>query len=325
MEKGTEKKTKTGRGMNWRTVVIVLLALIVLAEGAFLLLNRRSGPAASGTEASAADQSGADDSGDGGTDADTAPDDGDVSGDASGSAATPDPNGGGQTGGTDAGGTAGTGGAAGGGSGTQAPIPTPAVVIPDENKGKPYAGAIGILQNYVKSPSVGTLGYLMGGEVCGDQMQRFVTSTLMMSGQSFEQLQTQMNTSLDLPQGATSLVVTGETPLTQEQLTNARNQLRQQEDQYRALGEAYAEYKSLNDTEWEQLGSSFGMSGPDFKKVVLDLGDSASAMASRLSGADITEGYTVTLQTNTGVAIQTAVYCIGGKWVTNAFFDTQIN
>ena len=48
-----------------------------------------------------------------------------------------------------------------------------------------------------------------------------------------------------------------------------------------------------------------------------------TAMADLLSGADVTEGYRVTLRTNTGATTQTDVYCIGGKWVTKAFFDMQ--
>ena len=313
-----EKKSESKRRLNPRTILIIVLAVIVLAEGAFLLLHRPAdrpdnGASAAGSAADGGTADGPDDSaGTSGGETGESGESGDGSGDVAGT--TPDS---GETGdGKKASDKSG---------GAQTPAQTPAVVIPEQNKGKPYANAVGILQNYIQSPSVATLSYLLGGELTGDQMQRFIPAVMTLSGQTFEQLQAQMTADLDLPQGATALVVTNETPLTAEQLSAAASKMTAQTENYRAISDSFREYKSYNNSEWEELGAMFGLSGADARTMILNIGDSATAMADRMDGAAISQGYELTLQAGNGAAFLVKVYCINGKWVTGAFFDTQIS
>lgn len=325
-----DKHTKPKRRISTSMIIIIALAVIILAEGAFLLLHRSPGgsaggeaSAAAGTDAASADGADADDGSSdaavtGSTSSDASkPDDSAQSGDSTKSSDKAKSTESGKSGSK-------ASGKSGSGADAPAPVQTPAVTIPEQNKSKPYAAAIGILQNYMSSPSPATLGYLLGGEFTGDQMTRFLPAILTLSGQSFEQMQTQISAALNLPQNASKLVIVSETKLTQDQLSAASAQIKEQLENYQAISESFKEYKSYNTSEWEQLGAQFNISGTEAKSLILGIGDSATAMADRISGANISDGYDVTLQADTGEAIQVKVFCIGGKWVTGAFFDTQI-
>lgn len=205
----------------------------------------------------------------------------------------------------------------------QAPVQTPKVTIPPENKDKPYAGAIAVLSNYAKSPSAGTLAYLLGGEMLGEQMQRFLPALITMSGTSADAMIDEMDDVLDLPEGTTSLKITGAQPLSAEEISSAREQVRTMETSFAAMSDGFSDTNSFTEDEWAAIGASLGLSGSQAKRLLNELADSSRAMANLLSGADVTEGYCVTLRTNTGATTQTDVYCIGGKWVTKSFFDMQ--
>ena len=85
MEHKSEKKRLTPR-----TILIIVLALVVLGEGAFLLLHRKADPAG-GSEASGAGQTQTADSGDAQDGANADPDgSGDAQGSASGGSETSD-------------------------------------------------------------------------------------------------------------------------------------------------------------------------------------------------------------------------------------------
>lgn len=300
---------KSPRRINFRIIAIIILSLIVLGEGAFLLLHRGGDAGSSGADAAAAGTSDAPQNGgtDGaGAQASDAPDaDPDASADP---AASDTP----QNGGTESG-------------SVQQPVPTPAVVIPPENKDKAYASAIGAVASCAKSPSVGTLAYVLGGELTGDQMQRFLPALLTMSGSSLELLEQEVNTDLDLPEGTTSLVITDERALSQDQINAAREKLQDMHISFSTMGELANEVRSYTDADWQEFGSQLNMSGPDAKKMFSDLTGSANAISSTLTGAEISEAYQVTLKSNTGDTMVTNVYCINGKWVTSAFFDMQFS
>ena len=207
----------------------------------------------------------------------------------------------------------------------QAPVQTPKVTIPPENKDKPYAGAIAVLSNYAKSPSAGTLAYLLGGEMLGEQMQRFLPALITMSGTSADAMIDEMDTVLALPEGTTSLTITDAQPLPAEEIDSAREQVRAIETSYAAMAEGFSDTASFSDDDWAAIGRQLGLSGSQARRLLRELADSSGAMAGLLSGADVTEGYLVTLKTNTGAAAQTSVYCIAGKWVTSAFFNMEFN
>ena len=317
-----DKRTESKRRLSPLTIAIIALSVLIVAEGAFLLLHRGSDAGAAGgaSAAAGADAAASDGAGDASADAD-------APADAAGSAAGQSADGSTDSKGDDKaknGGSKSADKSGSGGTNAQTPVQTPAVEIPEQNKGKPYAAAIAYLQNYLSSPTQTTLSYLLGGELTGDQMARFLPAALTLSGQSFEEIQAQMSADLNLPQGAATLVVTNETPLSQEDLSAAAAQMQVQLDNYTAVSESFRDYKSFNANEWEQLGAQFGISGTEAKQLVLSIGDSAAAMADRLTGVSVTEGYDVTLQAGNGEILQVKVFCINGKWVTAAFFDTQI-
>ena len=294
-------------------IAMLALAVLILLEGLFLL-HLKSAAAEQGAaapEAQSTAQAAA--SGDGNAQESAS---GAESSDAPDASAPPEE--------TPAGSEGENASASGSGS-AQAPVQTPKVTIPPENKGKPYAGAIAALSNYAKSPSAGTLAYLLGGEALGEQMQRFLPALITMSGSSADMMIDEMNTVLALPEGTTSLTITDAQPLPAEEIDSAREQVRAIETSYAAMAEGFSDTASFSDDDWAAIGRQLGLSGSQAKRLLNELADSSRAMAGLLSGADVTEGYLVSLKTNTGAAAQTSVYCIGGKWVTSAFFNMEFN
>ena len=301
---------KEKQRLNSRSILIIVLALIVLAEGAFLLLHRKDASgSAGGTAAAAAEPDGKQDAGDQPSgDGSPAPDGGDKTAaekkdaDQPGASAAPD------------------------GDGTaQAPSQTPPPEIPKENKGKPYAGAIAAISNYMKAPSEATLAYLLGGELAGEQMQRFIPALFDMSGGTEEMLRSELIADLDLPADAATLKITDERALSQDQLRTAHEKLQEIQLSFSGMGGLADEIKGYSDAEWAEFGSQLGLSGADAKRLLTELTSSAGSIASLLSGASITEGYQVTLNSDSGATTVTNVYCIGGNWVTSAFFDMQFS
>ena len=305
----TEKKTKR----NPLTILIVVLALIVLAEGIFLLANRKNAAPADPVAASGApadNQNGSPADGQPSDDASGAPDNG--AGSAGGDKNDADPN-------------ASAAPDNGADSGSAAPAQTPPIEIPPENRDKAYAGAVGALSNYTKSPSTATLAYVLGGELVGEQMQKFLPALFTMSGGNEETIRDELAADLDITTGTTSLTVAGEKALSAEQLQSASDKLKDMEASFSSMGALADEVKSFTDSDWNEFGSQLNLSGPQAKQLFMDLTSSSSAIAGMLSGAKITEGYQLTLKSNTGDTTVTNVYCINGKWVTSAFFDMQFS
>lgn len=302
-------KKKSPRRINYRIVAIVVLALVVLAESAFLLLHRGKDAGASGAGSAAQSASAAANTDGTASDSPDAQSSDDPA-DASDGSADPDASDAPQSGADNSG-------------STQQPTQTPAVVIPPENKDKAYAAAVGAIASYAKSPSVATLAYVLGGELTGDQMQRFLPALLTMSGSSAELLEQEVNTDLALPEGTNSLIVTAEQALSPDQISAAREKLQDIQLSFSTMGELANEVRTYSDADWEEFGAQLDMSGPDAKKLFSDLTGSSNAIAAALSGAEISEAYQVTLKSNTGDTMVTNVYCINGKWVTAAFFDMQ--
>ena len=295
-----DQKSENRRRLNPRTIAIIVLALVVLAEGAFLLLHRRSddagsADAAASTAAESADGSETADPQESGSDTEQDPS-------AEKGEASPDNQ---QSG------------------GAQPPAQTPTPSIPPENTGKAYAGAIAALANYAKAPNEATLGYLLGGELLGDQMQIFLPALLGMSGQGVDALRTEMDAALGLPAGTTSLTITGEQALPADEISAARERLRTIEQSFSAIVTGFSEYTGYSDSDWASIGSQLGISGAEAKRMISDLTTSSKTMEGLLVGSDISEGYLVTLKTNSGATMQTNVYCISGKWVTTAFFNME--
>ena len=305
--------TGNRRKLSPRMIVILALALIVLAEGAFLLLHRKSGGTDAGADTAAAAESTepAQENGSAQAEASAAPEAGKTE-------TTPAPS-------ETADEKAGSKQAESKDGGAQAPAQTPAVTIPPENRGKAYAGAIAGLENYVKSPSAGTIAYLLGGELLGEQMQRFLPALLTLSGQGTDLMQAELDAAFGLPAGTTALTITGEQALGADDLNTAREQLRKLEQSFAAIAESFSEYSAFTDEEWKSIGSQLSLSGADAKRLIREIADSAGAMAQQLSGTDVTDGYAVALKTNTGATTATNVYCIAGKWVTSAFFNMEFD
>ena len=296
-----------------RTIAIIVLAVVVLAEGAFLLLRRKPDSSAAGKDAavsaSASPETQQDADGDGkADDAEVSPDGSDAPevstapDDKKSDEKKPDNQ---------------------NSDNKNAPAQTPAVSVPPENQGKAYAGEIAVLANYAKSPTEGTIAYLLGGELLGEQMQKFLPALLNMSGQTVEALQAELDTALNLPTGTTSLTITGEQALSADDINDAREQVRTLQKSFAAIAAEFADYPSFTDADWASIGSDLGISAADAKRMLTDITTSSETMSGLLSGADVTEGYRVTLTTNTGATMQTNVYCIAGKWVTSAFFNLE--
>ena len=318
MDQNNERK----RRLSPRMIAILVLALIVLAEGAFLLLHHKQ------TGGSSTDQTVA---------ASTKPDetapDGDKA-DAPDTAAdtaapqTTDSAGQTKTDSTDKsdskpGDSKSDGSNSGSDTSNQAPTETPAVSIPPENREKPYAAAIAALANYAKTPSEGTLAYLLGGELMGAEMQKFLPALLTMSGQSVDLLYTQMDAAMELPDKTTALTITDAQPLSETDVSTARDRVRTMETSFSAIAQSFNDYAAFTDDEWASIGKQLGLSGAEAKQMISDLTTSSRTMAGLLQDADISEAYLVTMKTNTGETAQTNVYCIGGKWVTTAFFNME--
>ena len=295
-------------------IAMLALAVLILLEGVFLvyLKSAAAEKGAAAGEAQSAAQTAAFGGGDAQENADPA-----ESANAPDASAQPEE--------TDAGTQSEQDASAPDAGGVQSPVQTPKVTIPPENKDKPYAAAIAALSNYAKSPSLGTLSYLLGGELLSEQMQRFLPALITMSASSADMMIEEMDAVLDLPEGTTSLTITGAQPLSAEALSDAREHVRTMETNYAAIADGFSDTSHFSDDDWAAIGRDLGLSGSQAKRLMAELADSSRAMAGLLSGADVTEGYALSLKTNTGAAAQTNVYCIGGKWVTSAFFNMEFN
>ena len=285
------------RRLSPRVIVILVLALVVLAEGAFLLLHRSPG----GTDAGAAAASAApaEQEQDAQPSVSAAPEE-----TASETSSAPD-------GKSD--------------SSAQSPAQTPVGTNKPESPVKPYAGVITLLENYVKSPTEDSIAHLLGGELLGDQMQRFLPALLTMSGQDTGLMKAELDASFGLPAGTAALTVAGDRALSNAELNDAREQVRTLEQSFASIADGFSEYSAFTDADWNAVGSQLGLSGADAKRLIAEIGDSAAAMAQLLSGADVTGGYAVTLKTNSGETAATNVYCVAGKWVTSAFFNMEFD
>lgn len=307
MDKETNNEKK--RRLSPRMIVIIALALVVLSEGAFLLLRRKpSGADASGPDAAAVSAEPGSATGEEGSATTAAPD---ASGTPESSAKSEEKSGDKKSDSKD--------------SGAEAPVQTPAVTIPPENQGKAYAGAIAVMANYAKNPSEATLAYLMGGDLLGEPMQRFLPALLTMGGQTMDVMKTEMDAALNLPEGTTALTITGEQALGADALSAAREQLRVMETSFAAIAESFSGCEAFTDDEWNAIGSELGLSAADAKRLLTEITASSKTMAGLLSGTDVTEGYAVAMKTNTGADMATNVYCVAGKWVTNAFFNIELS
>ena len=309
-----EKKEK--KALNLRASLIILLALIVLGEGVFLLTHRKGGsPAENDSDAASGAPADGQESASGDSqpsaEASSAPDAAAESGNEKKSSGT-DPKA------SDKQDTSGN-------SGSQTPAPTPPVEIPPENKGKAYAGVVGALSNYIKSPSAATLAYVLGGEFAGDQMQRFLPALFTMGGVGEEMLRTELTADLDIPEGTTSLTIAGEQALSKEELQSANQKLQDTKLSFSSIGDLADQVKNFSDSDWEEFGAQLNLTGPQAKELFTELTGSANSIASLLTDAKVSEGYQVTLKANTGASTVTNVYCINGKWVTSAFFDMQFS
>ena len=309
-----EKKKK--KALNLRASLIILLALIVLGEGIFLLTHRKGGSPAANDSAAASGapadgQESASGDGQPSADASSAPD-ADAASETDKKSSDADPK-------------ASDTQDASGNSGSQAPAQTPPVEIPPENKDKAYAGAVAALSNYMKSPSAATLAYVLGGELAGGQMQRFLPALFTMSGGSEEMLRAELTADLDIPEGTASLTIAGEQALSKEELQSASQKLQDIKLSFSSMGDLADQVKSFSDADWEEFGAQLNLAGPQAKELFTELTGSANSIASLLTDAKVSEGYQVTLKSNTGASTVTNVYCINGKWVTSAFFDMQFS
>ena len=167
--------------------------------------------------------------------------------------------------------------------------------------------------------------YLMGGDLLGEPMQRFLPALLTMGGQTMDVMKTEMDAALNLPEGTTALTITGEQALGADALSAAREQLRVMETSFAAIAESFSGCEAFTDDEWNAIGSELGLSAADAKRLLTEITASSKTMAGLLSGTDVTEGYAVTMKTNTGADMATNVYCVAGKWVTNAFFNIELS
>lgn len=324
MDQNNERK----RRLSPRMIAILVLALIVLAEGAFLLLHHKQTGGSSTDQTVAAstkpDETASDD------DKADAPD---TAADATADPQTTDSadqtktdstdKSGSKSGDSKSDGSKSDGNKSDGNSSNQAPTETPAVSIPPENREKPYAAAIAALANYAKTPSEGTLAYLLGGELMGAEMQKFLPALLTMSGQSVDLLYTQMDAAMELPEKTTALTITDAQPLSETDVSTARDRVRTMETSFSAIAQSFNDYAAFTDDEWASIGKQLGLSGAEAKQMISDLTTSSRTMAGLLKDADISEAYLVTMKTDTGETAQTNVYCISGKWVTTAFFNME--
>ena len=323
MDQNNERK----RRLSPRMIAILVLALIVLAEGAFLLLHRRqTGGTTDQTVAASAKPDEAAPDGDKADAQDTAAD-ATAAPQATDSAGQTKPDStdksGSKSGDSKSDGSKSDGNKSDGNSSNQAPTETPAVSIPPENREKPYAAAIAALANYAKTPSEGTLAYLLGGELMGAEMQKFLPALLTMSGQSVDLLYTQMDAAMELPEKTTALTITDAQPLSETDVSTARDRVRTMETSFSAIAQSFNDYAAFTDDEWASIGKQLGLSGAEAKQMISDLTTSSRTMAGLLKDADISEAYLVTMKTDTGETAQTNVYCISGKWVTTAFFNME--
>ena len=319
MDQNNERK----RRLSPRMIAILVLALIVLAEGAFLLLHHKQ-TGGSSTDQTVAASTKPDETAPDGDKAD-APD---TAADATAAPQTTDSAGQTKTDSTDKsdskpGDSKSDGSNSGSDTSNQAPTETPAVSIPPENREKPYAAAIAALANYAKTPSEGTLAYLLGGELMGAEMQKFLPALLTMSGQSVDLLYTQMDAAMELPDKTTALTITDAQPLSETDVSTARDRVRTMETSFSAIAQSFNDYAAFTDDEWASIGKQLGLSGAEAKQMISDLTTSSRTMAGLLKDADISEAYLVTMKTDTGETAQTNVYCISGKWVTTAFFNME--
>lgn len=323
MDQNNNRKRK----LSPRMIAILVLALIVLAECAFLLLHHKPAAGAGAAQTDVSASSAPDDAAsaaakepaqDAGSETTAAPQTTasadqtqKSSSDKSGSKSDNSANTGSPSG------TSAPSGA------SPAPAQSPAVSVPPENKDKPYAAAIAVLEGYAKEPSVTALASLLGGELLGDQMQKFLPALLDMSGQDVKLLYTQMDAAMELPENTKSLSITNAQPLSAEDVSKAQERVAAMQTSFSAISEGFNDYVSFTDTEWDSIGSQLGLTGAEAKQMIADLTTSSKTMADLLNGAEISEAYLVTMQTNTGAAAKTNVYCIAGRWVTSAFFNME--
>ena len=330
MDQNNESKRK----LSPRMIAILVLALIVLAECAFLLLHHRQNPGAGAarTDVSAASAPAATASA---GEKEPAPDAGSQTTAAPQTTASADQT---QKSGSDKSGSKSENGSKDSsktgsdtanvvidpsGSASPAPAQSPAVSVPPENKDKPYAAAIAALEGYAREPSETALASLLGGELLGEQMQKFLPALLDMSGQDVMLLYTQMDAAMELPENTTSLTITDAQPLSTGDIDTAQERVRTMQSSFSAISQGFSDYVGFTESEWDSIGSQLGLTGAEAKRMISDLTTSSKTMAELLNGAEISEAYLVTMKTNTGATAQTNVYCIAGRWVTTAFFNME--
>lgn len=178
------------------------------------------------------------------------------------------------------------------------------------------------MEDVIKNPSVETFGTMIGGTLVGDEIGTFISSYFSLLGMGDDEIIDALAGDLE---GAT-VKQKEAVQLEDDEIKDYQDQLKDAVDSYKdMLSTIEDELADTSDDEWESQAEMFGKSADELKALYNDIRDSLEKIINTLDGAEISEGYRVTVETTDSEG-QTesediCIFNVDGKWFSEALFD----